>query len=141
MSDLCTFRAIKKLTGVRHRREQTVAVPGEIAPFGWGQELSRSVSYSRPIFMRFRHFDFETAIWDCRSIALMQSMRLQADVASNERILRLFLSGHGLTTIHRDEREVFRSHFLHSILKTSTRFLPWDVACEVSFATLSPAHG
>ncbi len=41
--------------------------------------------YSRPIFISSRDFDFETAIWDCRSSALMKSLRPQADVASNER--------------------------------------------------------
>ena len=46
--------------------------------------------------MSSRGFDFETAIWDCRSTALMNSHRSQADIASNERILagRIQEDGH-----------------------------------------------
>jgi hypothetical protein len=51
--------------------------------------LPASVSYSRPIFMRFRDFDFETAIWDCRSAVMMNQRQPQSDVASIERFLGL----------------------------------------------------
>lgn len=47
------------------------------------------VSYSRPIFMRFRHFDFETAIRDGLFTAELKSQHPQGDVAAIEPFLAL----------------------------------------------------
>ena len=38
--------------------------------------------------MRFRDFDFETAIWDCRSAVMMNQRHPQSDVASIQRFLK-----------------------------------------------------
>ena len=38
---------------------------GDKLPHEWWGGVRPIVSYSRPIFMSSRDFDFETAIWDC----------------------------------------------------------------------------
>lgn len=57
--------------GVRHRRALTASGLGHKDPSRRGKMLPESVSIWRPIFMSSRLFDFETAICDCRSSALM----------------------------------------------------------------------
>jgi predicted N-formylglutamate amidohydrolase len=43
--------------------------------------------------MRSRDFDFETAIWDCRSAAVTKSLHMQVDVPAIESLMgRLVLA-------------------------------------------------
>jgi hypothetical protein len=49
---------------------------------GYGSR--RSVSYSRPIFMTSRDFDFETATWDCHFSKSMKSLLSPVDIGSKE---------------------------------------------------------
>ena len=62
---------------VCHRRAQRGSVLGHKTHFGWGARTACERVSSRPIFIsifvRFRHFDLETAVWNCRPSTLTKS--------------------------------------------------------------------
>ena len=61
-----SFSAIKNGVGVSDNARKGVALFGDKPPFGWGIRIVSERVLFASIFMRFRHFDFQTAIWGSR---------------------------------------------------------------------------
>ena len=69
----CSRVSPRRAVAPPRARGRLVAETGH-PPIGRKSRLS-SVSRLRPVFMSTRDFDFETAIWDCRSAAIVQARR------------------------------------------------------------------